>query len=136
MNIRDIEESIINKLKEEFKDLLVQGFPEKPSEFIMIHPIAAILVHYQNSSYTNTYSLGCITQDNKKEFSITVITRNLRSNNGAYELIDRIKRLLTGFSPDCCSKMMPVKDYFISENTGIWQYGIDFSLNTTNIQIL
>lgn len=135
MNIRTIEESIINKLKDEFKDLLVQGFPEKPSEFIMIHPIAAILVHYQNSSYTHTYSLGCITQDNKKEFAITVITRNLRSNNGSYELIDRIKSLLTGFSPDSCSKLFPVKDYFISENAGIWQYGIDFSLNTTNIQI-
>lgn len=136
MNIREIENSIINKLKEEFKELLVQGFPEKPSEFIMLHPIAAILVHYQGSNYTNSKSLGCISQDNKKEFAITVVTRNLRSNNGAYELIDRIKGLLTGFKPPECSRMMVVKDYFISENCGIWQYGIDFSLNTTNIQTL
>ena len=29
---------------------------------------------------------------------------------------------------------MPNKDFFISENGGIWQYGINFTLITTNIQ--
>lgn len=134
MNIRDIENSIISELKKEFKELLVQGFPDKPSEFILLHPIAALLVHYQGSNYGNSYSIGCVNQENRKEFSVTVVTRNLRSNEGAYELIDRIKLLLTGFRPEGCSQMQPVKDYFISENGGIWQYGIDFRVTTVNIQ--
>lgn len=134
MSIRNIENSIIQKLKDSFPEVLVQGFPDKPSEFILLHPIGALLVHYQGSNYTNSNALRIISQENKKEFAITVVTRNLRANQGAYEYIDNVKAALTGFQPDECSKLMPLKDYFISENSGIWQYGINFSLTTTNIQ--
>ncbi len=134
MNIREIEDSIITKLKTDFPEVLVQGFPDKPSEFILLHSIGALLVHYQGSNYPNSESIGCIVQDNKKEFSITIVTRNLRANKGAYEYLDKVKVALTGFQPDGCSKLMPTKDFFISENGGIWQYGINFTLITTNIQ--
>ena len=36
MSIREIEDSIINYLKEKFPQFLVQGFPEKPQEFILL----------------------------------------------------------------------------------------------------
>lgn len=136
MNIRTIENAIIEKLKTSFPEVLVQGFPDKPSEFILLHPTGALLVHYQGSNYTNSNALGFITQENKKEFSITIVTRNLRGNNGAYEYLDSVKSILTGFSPDGCSKLMPTKDFFISENAGIWQYGINFTLTTQNVQDL
>lgn len=134
MNIRQIENSIIDKLKTDFPEVLVEGFPDKPSEFILLHSIGALLVHYQGSNYTNSESLGYIVQDNKKEFSITIVTRNLRANQGAYEYLDKVKAALTAFQVDECTKLMPTKDFFISENGGIWQYGINFTLTTTNIQ--
>lgn len=134
MNIRQIENSIIDKLKADFPEVLVEGFPDKPSEFILLHSIGALLVHYQGSNYSNSQSLGYIVQDNKKEFSITIVTRNLRANQGAYEYLDKVKAALSGFQVDECTKLMPTKDFFISENGGIWQYGINFTLNTTNIQ--
>ena len=135
MSIRNIENSIIQKLKDSFPEVLVQGFPDKPSEFILLHPLGALLVHYQGSNYSETEALGFITQKNKKEFSITVVTRNLRANNGAYEYVDKVKSVLSGFEPDECTKLIPTKDYFISESGGIWQYGINFTLITQNIQI-
>lgn len=134
MNIREIEDSIIKKLKKEFPEVKVEGFPDKPSEFVLLHPIGALLVHYQGSNYTSSQALNFITQDNKKEFSITIITRNLRSNNGAYEYLDKVKSVLTGFKIDECSQLMPTKDNFISENAGIWQYALNFTLTTQNIQ--
>lgn len=136
MNIRTIENSIIETLKQNFPELLVQGFPDKPSEFRLLHPTGALLIHYQGSNYTNTQALGFVTQENKKEFSVTVITRNLRANNGAYEFIDRVKETLSGFKIDECTSLLPTKDYFISENAGIWQYGINFTLITQNIQTI
>ncbi|MBR4970643.1 MAG: hypothetical protein IKY58_02605, partial [Paludibacteraceae bacterium] len=66
----------------------------------------------------------------------TIVTRNLRSHNGAYEFLDRVKQTLTGFKIDGCTPLTPTKDFFISENTGIWQYGINFSLTTQNVQDL
>ena len=53
-----------------------------------------------------------------------------------YEYIDKVKAVLTGFEPDGCSKLSASKDFFISENGGIWQYGINFVLTTPNIQDL
>ena len=134
MNIREIENNIIEKLKDTFPNILVKGFPDKPSEFLLLHSIGALLVHYQGSTYSNTDALGFVSQENKKEFSITVVTRNLRTNDGAYELIDKIKSVLTGFEIKGCSELSPSKDFFISENNGIWQYGINFTLTTPNIQ--
>lgn len=134
MNIREIENNIIEKLKDTFPNILVQGFPDKPSEFLLLHSIGALLVHYQGSNYSNSDALGFISQENKKEFAITIVTRNLRTNDGAYEYIDKVKSVLTGFEPKGCSKLMPSKDYFISENNGIWQYGVNFTLTTPNIQ--
>lgn len=134
MNIRQIENTIIEKLKQDFPEVLVEGFPDKPSEFILLHPVGALLVHYHGSNYSETNAIGFITQENKKEFAITVVTRNLRFNDGAYEYLDKVKYSLSGFQPEECTKLSPTKDYFISENGGIWQYGINFHLVTQNIQ--
>lgn len=136
MNIKEIETKIIENLKISFPEVLVQGFPDKPSEFNLLHPIGAILVHYQGSNYTNTQALNFVTQENKKEFGITIITRDLRSHNGAYEYIDKVKSALSGYLIDECTSLIPTKDYFISENKGIWQYGINFTLKTQNIQAI
>ena len=135
MNIKNIENSIIEKLKADFPEILVIGFPDKPSEFILLHQIGALLVHYQGGNYSNTQALNFITQEAQKEFSITIVTRNLRGNAGAYDYLDKVKSSLSGFKIDECSLLYPVKDFFISENAGIWQYGINFSLKTQNIQI-
>lgn len=134
MNIKEIEDGIISKLKSEIPNFLIEGFPDKPSEFILIHPIGAILVHYQGSNYSTSRSLNFINQENKKEFSITIITRDLRSNNGAYELMDKVKEVLTGFKIAGCEKLIPTKDGFISEKNGIWQYAINFALTTPHIE--
>ena len=136
MNIRTVENAIIEKLKLSFPEIFVEGFPDKPSEFILLHQIGALLVHYQGSNYTSTQALGFVTQVNQKEFSVTIVTRNLRNNNGAYEYLDNVKAVLSGFQIDECTSLIPTKDYFISENKGIWQYGINFILKTQNIQEL
>jgi hypothetical protein len=136
VNIRNVENAIIERLQTSFPEILVDGFPDKPSEFILLHPVGALLVHYQGSNYTTTQALGFVTQVNQKEFSITIVTRNLRNNNGAYEYLDKVKAELSGFQIDECTSLIPTKDFFISENKGIWQYGINFTLKTQNIQTI
>ena len=108
MTINEIENEIIERIKSKIADLHIEGFPEKPSEFRLTHPTGAILVHYQGGSYSDSKSIGCIYQDKKLEFSITVVTRNLRNHNGSYFYLDKIRQILTGFRPLVCSKMQPV----------------------------
>lgn len=134
MTINEIENEIIDRIKIKINDLHIEGFPDKPSEFKLSHPTGAILVHYQGGSYSDSKSVGCIYQDKKLEFSITVVTRNLRSYKGSYFYLDKVRQILTGFRPIGCTKMQPVKEDFISENNGIWQYAINFSLTTPTIE--
>lgn len=135
MNIETLENKIIEKLKSKLTDLLVDAFPEKPQDFVFTHPKGAVLVHYQGGNYGNAESVGAIFQNKKMEFAITLVTRSLRTkNSGAYELLDKVKSILTGFQIDGCSKMSPTKEGFLSENNGIWQYTINFELTTPSIE--
>jgi len=134
VNIETIENKIIEKLKSKLTDLLIESFPEKPQEFIFTHPKGAILIHYQGGSYGSSQSVDVIFQQKKMEFALTVVTRNLKTNSGAYSLLEEIKSILTGFKIDGCSKMYPVKEGFLVENNGIWQYTINFELTTPSIE--
>lgn len=135
MNIETIENKIIEKLKSKLTDLLIDAFPEKPQDFVFTHPKGAILVHYQGANYNNSESVGAIFQNKKMEFAITLVTRSLRTkNSGAYELLDEVKSILTGFQIDGCSKMYPTKEGFLSENNGVWQYSINFEFTTPSIE--
>jgi len=134
MTIIEIENQIIEQIKSQINDLHIQGFPEKPSEFRLTHPKGAILVHYQGGNYSESKSLGYMVQDKKLEFSVTVITKNLRSHEGSYFYLDKVRQILTGYRPDNCSKMQPIKEDFLSEDNGIWQYSINFSLTTPTIE--
>ncbi len=60
--------------------------------------------------------------------------RNLRSNDGAYEVLDRVRELLTGFKIGGCSKIFMLKENFLLENAGLWQYAINFSLNSQSLE--
>lgn len=134
MSIREIEDLIIQYLKDKFHQFLVQGFPEKPQEFILLHPVGAILVHYRGGNYSNINSIGIISQERGLNFAITVVTRNLRNNNGAYETLDKVKQCLCGYKITGCTKLTPNKEGFISETNGIWQYEIEFTLTTPSIE--
>ena len=136
MTINTTENSITEILKEQLPELHVQGFPEKPSEFRLLHPKGAILVHYQGGNYSETKSLGCICQDKKLEFSITIVMKHLRSHEGAYEYLDKVRQILTGYKPENCTKMYPTKEEFISEDSGLWQYSINFVTTTPVLEII
>ena len=77
---------------------------------------------------------GIISQTKGLSFAITVVTRNLRNNKGAYETLDRVKQYLCGYKIPGCTKMIPQKEGFISETNGIWQYEIEFNLTTPSIE--
>lgn len=134
MTIEQTEASIIGILKQNFPELHVEGFPEKPSEFRLLHPKGAILIHYQGGNYTESKSINFIYQEKKLEFSITIIAKHLRTHTGAYEYLDKTRELLTGFKPENCTKMYPIKEEFIGEDGGIWQYSINFITTTPTLE--
>lgn len=130
MFVKDIENTIISRLKTKIPELLVDSYPDKPEKFFeeFAHPKGAILVHYLGSSMSDSQALNFILQDRRADFGIILVTRDLNSHNGAYTYLDRIREALTGFRIDGCSKIYPTREEFLDEWDGIWQYGMNFSL--------
>lgn len=134
MHIDFIEQKIVERLKQNIENILIQSYPEKPQEFVFTHPVGAVLIHYQGGTYKPTTSFSSLLQTKRLDFSLTIITRNLKNNNGAYELLDRVRKLLTGFEVEGCTKLTPTKEGFLAETNGIWQYTINFETTTQCVE--
>ncbi len=138
MNVLDTEIKIIKRLEEKVNSLKVEGYPDDPAGYILKHKNGALLVRYQRSVYSEPRS-ATVDQKQTCEFDITIITKNLRTNTGAYTYLEIVKSALTGhrinlqlnpaLAPDYV-RLYPVRDGFILENKGVWYYGITFALNT------
>jgi hypothetical protein len=135
MTILEIESAIINRLKEKIQGLEIDSFPEKPAEFRLKHPKGALLVRYAGANYTEPFATGQVVQDRKINFEVNIIMRHLTSHKGVYAYLDAVRIALTGFKPPNCGKAYPVKEEFITEDAGIWHYGIIFTMTTRAVEI-
>ena len=68
MNIREIENSIIAKLKQNFPEILVEGFPDKPSEFILLTLLELCLYIIKGAIIPNQMQLVLFLKKTKKNF--------------------------------------------------------------------
>jgi hypothetical protein len=135
VTIADIEQAIIERLRVKIQGLLIEGFPEKPSEYKLLHPKGALLVSYAGSTFSEPKPTDIVFQERKVEFDITVAMRHLRSHEGAYAYLDAVRIALAGFRIAGCSKMYPTKESFLSEDSNIWQYVMTFAMTMPAIEI-
>ncbi len=134
MAINTIEQDIITQLESVITDLQIEGFPEKPKEYRLLHSKGAILVSFNSADYMEPESLVIIQQEVDMEFGLILLIRNLRDTNGAYSYIDTIVNALTGYAPTGCAKMYPKRTGFLNETNGIWQYSLTFNVRTENFK--
>lgn len=143
MTIKEIENSIIEKLNTNITDLKVEGYPESPDAYRLNHPKGAVLAHYFGSDFGEPL-LGdepsdFVAQEEKELFVVTLSIRGLRTHQGAYDYINGIKDILTGYQPiDSlkCKKMYPKQIRFISQMDGVWTYKILFSVKLLTQEIV
>ncbi len=128
MNIEDTEQAIIDRLAAEIDNVRVEGYPDDPVNYRLMHPNGAILVSYRGSTYAPPTSFKVV-QEQRVLYDITIVTKNLRTNTGAYAYLEQIKTALTGYLIPGLKRMFPVQDGFLSDTNGIWRYGITFALN-------
>ncbi len=132
MNINTVENDIIAQLQSNITGLKIEGFPDNPSEYKLIHPRGAALVQFKGASFSKPDSTAFIQQEVNLDFSLILMIKGLRDKNGAYTYINSIMATLTGYTPTGCGKMYPVGVYFLTEKNGIWQYTLKFTVPTEN----
>ena len=128
-----IEKMIVEVLKDAFKGSLgVERFPSRPDKYEFIHPKAVILVRYNGkvpSKPVGNSNTGL--QIGLMEWEIIIIARNLRAdhnNEGIYEILDEISETLIATNIQGHGYFYQTMEDFISEDKGIWTYGMKFML--------
>jgi hypothetical protein len=133
MNILTVENDIITALQSALPDLKVEGFPDNPVQYRLLHPKGAVLVRFQEAVCAAAKEAAFVQQEVTMMFNLTVKIRGLRDKNGAYSYIERVFAALTGFSPSGCGKMYPVNTVFLRETSGIWEYSLNFAVPAENL---
>ncbi len=133
MDIKTTEDLIIARLISQITDLKIEGFPDDPEDYRLNHPIGAILVQYQGTKYSSPEEYNVIIQGSCiTTFAISLFTKNLRTNSGAYGYLENIKTALTGLIIPGQSRLYPTEDGFLGLKDGAFHYGITFALRTTH----
>ena len=120
-----LESSVLEQLRSAISstDLAIEPYPEKPSEYQLLHPKGALLVFVQGSRY-GKHSNGTALRSTR--FVVTLLLRNFKQHQAAYDWIDAVQLLLFGFIPDGWQPIESVSDQFVSEDSGVWQYDLIF----------
>ena len=120
--IREIEAALVARIAERIPDLHVAAFPDKPESFNLHHPAGAVLVAFGRETYSRPRALDVIVQERRIEWDISILTRNLRTHVGAYEVLDALRLALTGWRPEGSGKLRPVRAEFLDQKQGVWTH--------------
>ena len=137
LDIAAIEESIVARLKTACGDLIrSEHFPDAPKEWRYYANSA--LVIFAGSEYGEQLSTDIVQQDREMDFNVAVVMRDLgwtmgsrdsAGLPGAYQVIEAIRRALTGFRPNRgCKKMYPKRERFVVRDQDVWVYEILFAV--------
>lgn len=124
------------RLKAEFgRELAVELFPEKPSQYRLNHPAGAILLAYGSSKFSDTDALDAVFQERNLVMPLTLVFRQLNGKAGVIAYLDRIRDCLTGWvPPHCDNACRPLDEVFIGQVAGLWQYAQRFAVRATQLQ--
>ena len=120
-----LESSVLGQLRSAIlpTELVIEPYPEKPSEYQLLHPKGALLVFVQGSRY-GKHSTGVMLRNTR--FIVTLLLRNFKQHQAAYDWIDAVQLLLFGFIPDGWQPIASVSDQYVGEDSGVWQYDLIF----------
>lgn len=133
--IQTVETSFIEALQQALPELSVESFPEKPQEYELLHPLGAVLVQYDGSTFgNNRISNGALAQVRTFRVTVTLLVRNLRNSSGCYEALDRAIEALSGLMlPGAIGPVTAVSESFSSEVDGIWIYVQNYEVSTCQV---
>jgi gp37 protein len=129
---------IIDALRDHLQQAIpwvqVDEFPERPADYQFIHPVGAVLVAYQSSQFTAIEGLGNIAQQRNITLQLTVIGASLHGDSGALAILDEVRLAIVGFAPPNCLPCHLIREQFLSENAGAWQYALTVQTETQQVE--
>ncbi|WP_047257741.1 Gp37 family protein [Chromobacterium subtsugae] len=123
----EIIDAMVARLAARLPGLLVEYFPERPSEYRLNHPAGALLISYLSSQFGAPVDAGAVVQPRTLKLSVTVVLRQLNGRTGAVAVLDDVRRALVGYRLPDCRKLQAAGERFLGQSAGLWQYAADFT---------
>ncbi|MDG2958875.1 Gp37 family protein [Exercitatus varius] len=127
---------IAQYLKENLPEWDVELFPNNPGTYSLSHINGAVLISYLASKFEKPRTTEAVLQTRHVQVALTVLTRDLHDDEGALNLLDKLRLLMVGFRPVNCTECWLVDEFFngTDEETGIWQYQLILQTETQQVQ--
>ena len=137
--IQEMQDSILTRLGEQVTGIALEAYPDEPTGYRLKHRKGAALVRYMGASFRNQSlewgadaALEFLSQPGAMTLTwqVNLMMRSLKGNQGVYQKLDEIRAGLVGFKPTGGLELIPIKEGFIAEEDGIWNYFIQFRTTT------
>ncbi len=126
-SIKDVEDAIIARLKAQIPDVSVEKTQDEPSRYKLDHPKGAVVVYYTGSNFFSPLSYAALEQKTSYQFAVSVFVKDLHGNDGAYELLLRVKEALGGYSI-FQNKLVPLSIRLVNSRKSLWHYEAKFEI--------
>lgn len=116
---------VVARLRERIPEAVAQidAMPDRPEQFRLNHPIAALLVQYPESTSVQKGAQ----LERKIVMDVYVLTQQLSGPSGIDHYLDMVATALFGYKVGAgFSGLQPVRDRFVDVNDERWQYVITF----------
>jgi hypothetical protein len=130
----DLIEAVLARLEAKLPDCAREYFPDKPTEYRLNHPKAALLVQYLRSGYGEPEDCEAVIQERKPQVGVAIIARQLRGRDGAVAILERVIRALLGYQPPGWTRFHIADDRFVRQEAGLWTYLVAISTETLLVE--
>jgi len=125
--IAEIENALLERVREIIAPLglVADALPDAPDGYAMTHQKGAVLVCNRGSRYDAPETTGRPIQRRTLTYDLTLLVRNLRHHEGAYEAIDALATGLAGWKTDwSITGARLVEDGFQRRRAGVWEWDV------------
>lgn len=132
--IEDVQTDVVARLKAKILNIAIENFPDHPDSYALGHPVGAILVQYGGSTYGAAQDTEAVVQDRLMQFGLRFVWRSLNGEKGVTAALEATRKALQGFRPRHCKKMRVVRDYFVAQQGGKWEYQLEVAAGSVAVQ--
>lgn len=128
MTAEELESALIDEI--ETLNMVVNPFPEDPTNYVPNAFPGEILVRYQGTEITDRDVSG-VQGERVQRVEIVAVGQVLRGEDGIYNRLERIRKRLDGFTlPGAGGHLELIKEEFLDEYNGTWQFGQNWRLKS------
>jgi len=109
--------------------------PEKTVDFkrsITTKPV--ITVAYSGADYPALKSTNEVSQTSEETFEIMIRAKLLRGTNGVYDLKDKIRKAVVGFTPSSCGKIYLKSFKLENFEENLWMHSFRIACTSLNVE--